>query len=65
MVSQSFNTGKMSIDHRKYGQEMLYEEEKDAGEPRTSLLDPGPVITNLCISLLVMALLAACFRPFP
>jgi hypothetical protein len=65
MVSQSFNTGKKSIDRRKYGPDRFYEEVEDAGEPHTTLMNPGPVITNLCISLLVMALFIACFRPFP
>ena len=65
MVNQSSNTGKKSIDRRKYGPERFYEEVKDAGEPHATMVKPGPVITNLCISLLVMALFVACFHPFP
>jgi hypothetical protein len=34
----------------------------EVDEPHDAPMKLGPVITNICISLLVMALLAVCFR---
>ncbi|MCU0630000.1 MAG: hypothetical protein MUF37_02460 [Methanoregulaceae archaeon] len=65
MVSQSFNAGKKSIRRSTYEPDRVYEQVMDVGEPHTSLIKTGAVITNLCISLVVMALFAACSHPFP
>ena len=64
MVNES-NTEKKSIVSRKNGPGRSYLPVTDAEEPHTTQVKPGPVITNLCISLLVMALFVACFHPLP
>lgn len=64
MVNES-NTEKKSIVRRKHGPVRSYEPVMDAEEPHTTREKTGPVITNLCISLLVMALFVACFHPLP
>lgn len=64
MVNES-NTGKKSIVRRQHGPARSYGPVTGAEDPHTPLVKTGPVITNLCISLLVMALFVACFHPLP
>jgi len=62
MSNDAFNTAKKSIVQRNYGSDIASVPTEDTGKPRVNGMKLSPVITNLCISLLVMALLAVCFR---
>ncbi len=62
MVQKALDTGKRSIMHRKY--EMGISSERMTGEEELhdAPMKLNPVITNICISLLVVALLTVCFH---
>jgi hypothetical protein len=62
MVQEALNTGKRPIIQRKYETGILSEQMMDAGEPHDAPMKLSPIITNICISLLVMALLAIGFH---
>jgi|WetSurMetagenome_2_1015567.scaffolds.fasta_scaffold48662_4 hypothetical protein len=62
MVQESINTGKRPMTRRKNGPVTAYEQVSDTGELYETRMKPGPFITNICISLLVMALFAVFFR---
>jgi len=50
------------MTRRKNGPVTAYEQVSDTGELYETRMKPGPFITNICISLLVMALFAVFFR---
>ncbi len=62
MVQESFNTGERSTISRKKGTALSYQQMRGREEPDETPMDVGPVLTNICISLLIMGLLAAFFR---
>jgi hypothetical protein len=62
MANQAFNTAKKSILQRNYGSDIASRPIEDTERPRKTGMKISPVITNLCILLMVMALLAVCFR---
>ncbi len=62
MVQVTFNTKKRSIMHRKQETGIPFEQMTDGEEPQDAQMKLSPVITNICISLLVVALLAVSFR---
>jgi hypothetical protein len=61
MANDAFNTAKKSMVQRNYGSDIASGPLEDTERPRKTGMIVSPVITNLCISLLVMALLAVCF----
>jgi hypothetical protein len=62
MANQAFNTAKKSIVRRNYRADTASAPVADTENPRKNGMKISPVLTNLCISLMVMALLAVCFR---
>ena len=62
MVQKAFNTGERSTIRREQDTALSYQQMKDREEPDEIPMDFGPVLTNICISLLIMGLLAAFFR---
>lgn len=62
MTIETFNTGKRSPIRKKSGSDILFEEKADTDELRNAPTKLRPVITNMCISLLVMATFVVCFH---
>jgi hypothetical protein len=62
MAQEAFNTGKRSLIRRKNGTGTASGQMTHAGEQHDALMNPGTVLTNIGVSLLVMMLLAVCFR---
>ena len=52
----------MSKIQKNNGTDTSCWEVADVGEPHETPMKFRPVLTNICISLLLMALLAVCFR---
>ena len=62
MIQETFNAGNSAITNTNYGNEGVVEKRPDAGELLDAPMKLRPVITNIGISLLVMAIFAVCFR---
>jgi hypothetical protein len=62
MVKQSFSTGNRSIHGRTYGTSGSSGHMTDTEEPNDARMKLSPVITNVCISLLIMAFFAIKFH---
>jgi hypothetical protein len=62
MVQETLNTGKRSVMKVKHETGLSSGQIMGIEEPHDAPMKLGPVITNICISLLVMALLAVCFH---
>jgi hypothetical protein len=62
MVKQSFSTGNRLIHGKTYGKSGLSGQMTDAEEPHDAWMKLSPVITNVCISLLVMVFFAIRFH---
>ncbi len=62
MVQEAFNTGERSAIRGEQRKARSYQQIKDREETDGSPMDVGPVLTNICISLLIMGLLAAFSR---
>jgi hypothetical protein len=62
MVQETFNPGNKSILRRNHGTDTAFELMTEVPEPLEAPMKLRPVLTNIGISLLVMALLAVCFR---
>jgi hypothetical protein len=62
MVPENLNTGKRSGMNRKHEKGLSSGLMTDVQESYDAQMKLGPVITNIFISLLVVALLAVCFR---
>ncbi|MCX6698774.1 MAG: hypothetical protein NTV68_02420 [Methanomicrobiales archaeon] len=62
MIQKPFNTGNRTIIPKNCGPDIAFENKPDTEELRETPMKLRPVITNICISLLVMAIFAVCFR---
>jgi hypothetical protein len=62
MIQETYNQGNRFTIRRKQGTALLYQQMTDTEEVDKAPMNFSPVLTNICISLLVMTLLAVCFR---
>jgi hypothetical protein len=62
MVQENLNTGNRSVMNRNHETGISSVQMTEIDEPLEAPMKLGPVITNICISLLVVALLSVCFH---
>lgn len=62
MIQETFNAEKRSTIRKKHGTEISRDRNTGTGELHDTPMKLRPVLTNMFIALLVMALLAVCFR---
>ncbi|GEM_PF-2435626 len=62
MTQETLNEGNRSDIRKKYRLNIPYQQKREGGEQHDDQTKLSPVLTNICVSLLVMALFAVCFH---